>query len=630
MIEPIRSAHSIFLTIAIILASSFGIPCKAQNADSVLTVREQCDLFILYPYVDMLKDPNRSLNLDMVRERDSSFRPVGQDIYPTHQDKDVDGYWLRFRVNNLSGGTLKDVLYFHPSIDSIHVYLILPDGKIQSSLISSLIASSKRPLHLSQELALPVDLPAGETTFYLCVVTRSLISKQLGNIILNLAERDTFVNFFLRMRHYHGIALGILMVMTIFHVFVFIFFRGKTYMYFSINLGIVVIYLALQKYYQAEIAWLEPLYSALRYVHDPAGSLVSLTVLLFTQSFLRTYKDDLLMHRIMNGVAVLLVINTLLLFFLVGLYVNNIISIYLGLLSTLLVTIASLRSFLKGNRYALYVFFGYLLFLMVPVVYLIPMPGYMHYKNNESDYHYFAEAIRCLIFAIGIADQFNGVRKAGIRAEEDKERLEVEKAGQLQSERERISRELHDNFGSRITNLGLAMGRLEPGPAKSQRITDLQDQLEQVMIELRNTIWVIEKNEIRADDLEMKIRNMIWQFQKPNEHIRFDFAITANPDQTLTATQAVNILRVLQEAIHNSIRHGKPANINITLHMADHECILTCDDDGVGFNAQEQHGAEHFGLVNMKKRAEFIGGSISFAPVNGKGASVRMSFPVTG
>lgn len=628
MIQPTRSAHPILLTLAIILASAVFIPAEAQTADSVLTITEQRDLFILYPYVEMLKDPKRLLNLSMVRERDSSFRPIGQDIYPTHQDKDIDGYWLRLKVNNLSGGTLKDALYFHPSPDSILVFHITPDGIVHPTVMSSLIASRKRPLHLSQELALPVDLPSGESTFYLCVVTRSLISKQLGNIILNLAERDAFVNFFLRMRHYHGIALGILIVMTIFHVFIFFFFGGRTYMYFSINLGIVVVYLALQKYYQAEISWLEPIYPMLRYVHDPAGSLVGLTVLLFTQSFLRTYKDDLLMHRIMNGVAVLLAINTVLLFFLVGLYINNLISIYLGLLSTLLVTIASLRSFLKGNRYALYVFFGYLLFLMVPVVYLIPMPGYMHYQNNESDYHYFAEAIRCLIFAIGIADQFNGVRKAGIRAEEDKERLEVEKAGQLQSERERISRELHDNFGSRITNLGLAMGRLEPGPSKSQRITDLQDQLEQVMIELRNTIWVIEKNEIRADDLEMKIRNMIWQFQKPNEHIHFNFSISANPDRTLTATQAVNILRVLQEAIHNSIRHGKPENINIRLHMADHECTLTCEDDGIGFDPEETYGADHFGLVNMKKRAEFIGGSISFNPVNGKGAAVKMIFPV--
>ncbi len=621
----LKTCHSL----AIILLVMALVPCQGQAPppDSLLIIPHQEELIYLSKYVYFIRDSAAKWDLSEARRRDAEFKPINQEIFATYYDRNVDAYWLRIRIDNRTSVDLNDILYFHPSLDAIDIYQLEPDSTGRHQALSYARPTRDRQVHLSQELATPVTLPPGRTEFYVRALNQSIYSKQLGNIIVNLAERNEFVNFFLRVRYYHGIALGMLFVMLMFHVFIYFFFGGRSYLYFVLNLFVTIVYLYLQKYYHHELPLLAPIYPALRYLHDPFGSLLCITVLLFSQSFLGTRRGDPILNTVMNGLTIALFVVTIAMMLLVQLHLMNIISVYLGLLTSIVVLIASFRSFRRGNRYALYVFFGFLLFLLVPIAYMFPVPGYMSYKNNESDFHYYFEAIRSLIFAVGIADRFNGVRKAANRLETERLRLEIEKGVQLQAERERISRDLHDNIGSQVTNLGLSLNNLEPGVVKSPRITALQDQVDQIMIQLRNTIWVIERDEIRIDEFEIKTRNMIWQFQKANEVTKFDFNLAADPERVITAIEAVNVLRIVQECMQNSVKHSGADTISIRFTVENDWADLICEDNGNGFDASVVLDASHYGLNNIRKRVSELGGTVTFSPPEGRGARVQVLFP---
>ena len=90
---------------------------------------------------------------------------------------------------------------------------------------------------------------------------------------------------------------------------------------------------------------------------------------------------------------------------------------------------------------------------------------------------------------------------------------------------------------------------------------------------------------------------------------------------------AGNLLLVIQEALTNAIRHGRPASAMISLQADDAAGTInaTVTDDGRGFVPGTQRGMEqgHFGMVGMRERIERLGGSLSIESSPGKGTTVR-------
>jgi signal transduction histidine kinase len=91
---------------------------------------------------------------------------------------------------------------------------------------------------------------------------------------------------------------------------------------------------------------------------------------------------------------------------------------------------------------------------------------------------------------------------------------------------------------------------------------------------------------------------------------------------------AGNLLLIVQEAIYNALRHGRPKTITVQVsdHPPTHSIRATVQDDGAGFSVGRQQGAEqgHFGLHGMRERAERLGGSLSIASEPGGGTTVSI------
>jgi signal transduction histidine kinase len=96
---------------------------------------------------------------------------------------------------------------------------------------------------------------------------------------------------------------------------------------------------------------------------------------------------------------------------------------------------------------------------------------------------------------------------------------------------------------------------------------------------------------------------------------------------------AVNLYRVVQEALANIARHAQAQAVTLCLTWQDARLSLTIQDDGQGFavpvalRSLTDHG--HFGLVGVQERVNLIGGTLTLESAPGRGTAMRVIWPGT-
>jgi signal transduction histidine kinase len=93
-------------------------------------------------------------------------------------------------------------------------------------------------------------------------------------------------------------------------------------------------------------------------------------------------------------------------------------------------------------------------------------------------------------------------------------------------------------------------------------------------------------------------------------------------DVSDTAT-AAHLYRIVQEAVHNAVRHGQAANVAVDLVGAGERIVLTVEDDGIGI--PDELPQQGMGLHTMSFRARMIGASLSVERGDGGGTVVTCS-----
>ncbi len=622
-----------FLLTLLFLVPWLSAQTNPLPTDSIFVIKEAKDFFPLNLASFLLKDKSGTLTIDSVSKPDAKFYPILQEMYPYNQDKDIDFYWIRCTIQNQTHTRLPELLCLQFGLDSLESFIFNPDGTSDYSKTNSVQLTRSRPFFVSQQIAIPLELQPGITKIYLRIANHSLRSREINSIIVSLAEEKSFLNYFLEIRLYQGIVLGMLFLMLILHIFIYLFVRDATYFIFLINLLCTIIYLILRKNIHFEFDFLSPIFNLLTDAHDVFGVLISITAIWFAQAFLNTRQEDLGIHRILNVLMIILGIVAvgMITFQWVGLM--NILSIYLGFITASLVIVSSVRSYRRGFRLALYILFGFLCLVFVPIIYIIPLPNYLHFSMEESNFHYLGEALRSLIFAIGIADRFYLMKGQVDRHEIEKVEMALIQEKKMRDEKERISSDLHDNIGSELAILSLELGQLAKEYPTNKKFDYVRQSVYSVNNQLRDTIWAIEKNHLGLEDLENRLNTMLSRHGESHSNIEFNFETSITDSSfSLTPAQGINLIRIIQEAVQNAIKHSGCSSIKINTYKnstKDKLCVEV-SDDGKGFNNDELDltGDDHYGLRNMKKRAQEMNGLLEIESKEMQGTKIKVLFPV--
>ncbi|HRP34517.1 MAG TPA: sensor histidine kinase [Gammaproteobacteria bacterium] len=186
-------------------------------------------------------------------------------------------------------------------------------------------------------------------------------------------------------------------------------------------------------------------------------------------------------------------------------------------------------------------------------------------------------------------------------------------------ERLRLSRELHDVAGHKLTALKLNLRALahEPGLADREELRTSARLADELLDELRALV-----RQLRVSD-GLDLQQALVRLAEPLPRPAVEFSI-APEARVPRAEQAEALLRVAQEALTNAARHGGARRAWLSLRREGDDVVLAVEDDGrVDWPLQPGNG-----LTGMQERIGALGGSLEAAPASRGGLRLAVRLPL--
>ncbi|MET8835797.1 GAF domain-containing sensor histidine kinase [Micromonospora sp. NPDC004540] len=203
------------------------------------------------------------------------------------------------------------------------------------------------------------------------------------------------------------------------------------------------------------------------------------------------------------------------------------------------------------------------------------------------------------------------------RGQEERELLVV------LEDRERIARDLHDVVIQRLfaTGLQLQSGAMNTRPEVAKRINQAVDDLDATIRDIRRTIFELRTPMSAA--LRTEIREAI-EVAAGSLGFRPDLELVGPIDSAVPDQLRPELTAVLREALSNAVRHARADRVSVQVRVDAGWVSVTVTDDGIGCDPE----AARSGLVNLRERAERLGGDFRLSRVTPHGTELRWSVPL--
>ena len=201
----------------------------------------------------------------------------------------------------------------------------------------------------------------------------------------------------------------------------------------------------------------------------------------------------------------------------------------------------------------------------------------------------------------------------------------------LQQERVRIAQDIHDDIGSRVTEL-LLLGEVSrrersDSPAMSDQIHQICDQARGLSLALDEVVWAVNAKRDTVRDFTSYVCKHAQTFLKTTA-IRCRLDVEENiPASALTLHVRRNLFLAVKEALNNAAKHSQAAELFLRIYRRDHKLFVEVADNGRGFDAAQGSGAGN-GLNNMWQRLEGLDGTFEVFSEPGAGCQVVFSVPL--
>jgi signal transduction histidine kinase len=219
------------------------------------------------------------------------------------------------------------------------------------------------------------------------------------------------------------------------------------------------------------------------------------------------------------------------------------------------------------------------------------------------------------------------------RASEAQEEFSRRLIDSQESERKRIAAELHDSLGQGlliIKNRAALSLKYWDDPVKAQdQITQLEGTATQSIKEVRQIAYALRPYQLDDIGLTQALKDLV-----KNVNDSGSIRLTANIaylDDLYSIDNAINLYRILQEAINNIVKHSGASLASVMITRNEGEVEMVIIDDGRGFavNATEANGARRgFGLTGLAERARMLNGKLAVYSTPGQGTTVKLNLRI--
>lgn len=197
----------------------------------------------------------------------------------------------------------------------------------------------------------------------------------------------------------------------------------------------------------------------------------------------------------------------------------------------------------------------------------------------------------------------------------------------LEKERARMASDLHDEMGPILSSVKLKMNCLDITSAEDQaQLEKINEHIDTIILRMREISNDLMPTTFLRKGLVAAIEESIANNDfKSDLQIRF----THSDIPELGREKAIHLYRIIQELIHNTVKHARATTLSLELSVKNNKIVLTSADNGIGFNYSNRvNESKGFGLRSLLSRTEIMNGEMYVDNRRGKGTEYEFEIPL--
>ena len=195
-----------------------------------------------------------------------------------------------------------------------------------------------------------------------------------------------------------------------------------------------------------------------------------------------------------------------------------------------------------------------------------------------------------------------------------------------EQERTRIGRELHDDINQRLAMLAIELNRLQDNPSNVQEaVQGLRQRIEEISKDVQGLSHELHSSKLEYLGVVRGIRSWCKEFGE-----RYEMEIEFKDDVAgaIPSEIGLTLFRILQEALHNAVKHSGVKHIEVRLWEQPDEIHLEIRDAGRGFEIRAARQGRGVGLASMDERVRLVRGTIAIESQPNRGTKIHARIPL--
>ena len=211
-----------------------------------------------------------------------------------------------------------------------------------------------------------------------------------------------------------------------------------------------------------------------------------------------------------------------------------------------------------------------------------------------------------------------------IEADDKRMKVEAEVLKISEIERHRFSNDLHDDICQRLAGISMlcrSYSKLDT-PVQKAQMEELAALVSDTLQRTRQYAHNSYPVDLENIGLDASLSNLCASFEQQSG-IACKYEWTIPPQITFDMIQTLNIFRIIQEALHNVMKHSKAKNVSVKCMLEDDTVIVRVCDDGTGISEEKKNNFG-IGLNSMQYRANQIGAEFKISSDDGTLVEIKM------
>lgn len=210
-----------------------------------------------------------------------------------------------------------------------------------------------------------------------------------------------------------------------------------------------------------------------------------------------------------------------------------------------------------------------------------------------------------------------------------KEKIKAE-INTLEKERKRIATDLHDELGPVLSTVRIQINHLndlnKDNPEENEIITSATKHIDDIIAKTREISYNLLPNTLVRKGLIKAVQEFVNKFSDTKE-----LSISFHPNVTITIPDdmAINIYRIVQEIVHNTLKHSEASQLMLRMYIKNDKLVLISADDGLGFHFEKKiNEGKGLGLLSLQSRIEILNAKFDYQSEPGHGTQYVFEIPL--